>query len=181
MKIKNKKIRDEIWVSIMEIGPQKIGNPDFRWGIALNKGVIQPIITALGEFVERNDRLQEFEKKRVEEIQKVADRDERGSFIMKDVINPFTKRLDREYQVDPAKQVALDGAVNTLRQEYREAFEAEVKNQKDFGELLEKEVEVELHLISEDDVPKDELTPDQMYGLFPLIIKPETKKAKKKK
>ena len=187
MKIRNRELQ-EVWSAINSVSSLKVGNPDFRWGLALNKGVVRPLIDAVTETLQADShqdlqaKLAEFNKKRREKVSNVALKAPDGSYLFREIMNPVTGRPDKEFVVDPIKESDLEAEIDVLRQEYKDALEAEKDFNKTFNDLLEKTLDVQFHLISESDVPKEELTADQLYGLMPLISNGEApKKVKKKK
>lgn len=164
IEIKNGDIKD-IWNLIASISSKSVGNASFRWFIALNKSVFKPLVEALSAANEPSIKVKEFEAKRIEEVQKVATRDERGGFVTREVFNPITNQTNVEYVISPDKQKGIDDAVNALRGEYKKDLEEEKKRREEFFEFLKKTISVEVHTIDRKDIPADVLIPDQLCDL----------------
>jgi len=65
---------------------------------------------------------------------------------------------DKAYKADREK----------LKAEHKEIFEKRDKQTKDYEELLKGEIEIELHMIKEEDLPED-ITAGQLAGIMDMV------------
>lgn len=180
IELKNKEVI-EFWNFLSNLSKDKtLGNANFKWGLVLGKGSLKPFYDALVEVDKHDEKIDEFERRRIEEVQKVAERDERGNFKTREIADPVTGRKVVEFIVDPEVQGVLDSVIDLLREEYKDVLDKYEQNQKDLLDLLEKKVTISIYPLSKDDIPVDDLSADQLYQLnrFYNLI-PCTKEPKK--
>jgi hypothetical protein len=115
----------------------------FAYAIVKNKRIVEDEIKLLSESLKASDKFTEFDKKRVEIVKEHADKDEKGE----------AKIEGNQYVVSDTK--AMEAAIDPLKEEYKDAIEAREAQIKEFSEMLEKEINIELYKIKQDDLPKD--------------------------
>jgi len=112
----------------------------FHYAVAKNKKILEPEIKALEEAREPSEGYLEYEKKRIALCQIHTEKDENG--------NPkLTKDPNNGQEVfdltDEAKE-KLDEEMKEVREEFKEDIEEHEKKQKEFGEFIKEEVELNL-------------------------------------
>lgn len=162
----------------------------FAYAVSKNKGKIDRELKHLRkvlendkvrEFRERqNEIMGEFEQKKEEILQKHANKNKNGEPLYnkgKDENGQVRTEYDiPEENMEAKKQEMEDllddmdpqGQIEKLREEYKETFEEFDKQKEEFNELMEKESNVELHTISEDQLPEG-ITPQQMDVILPIV------------
>jgi hypothetical protein len=115
----------------------------FAYAIVKNKRIVEDEIKLLSESLKASDKFTEFDKKRVEIVKEHADKDEKGE----------AKIEGNQYVVSDTK--AMEAAIDPLKEEYKDTIEAREAQIKEFNEMLEKEINIELYKIKQDDLPKD--------------------------
>lgn len=140
-------------------------NIKFKYAIARNKKILQPIVESLQEIIQPSEELKKFEPERVELCRKYADKDEEGSpkfiedrFIIIENREEFNKELEE------------------LREKYKEEMDKQEEKNKEFIELLKEDCKEEINFFKIDLTyfPDIELlTTGMIENLLP-IIKEET-------
>lgn len=134
----------------------------FSYAIAKNVNLLKGEIESLDKAMEPAKEFMEFEKERVELVEKYAEKDENGK---------------------PKKEVAPNGSqqyvMNTGEKKFQKEFDELKKKHKDAVEAREKQIEEYTKLLSTDsdfvphkvkleDVPKD-VNARQMAGIYEIV------------
>jgi len=138
----------------------------FVYAVNRNRKKLEPSIESLDKAREFSEAYQEFDDARIALCEEFADLDKDGK-PKKVITNPITQ----SYQfVVNEKAVEFEKAFGKLKvsKKHKEAVEARDKQLKEVEDLLEEKEKVELHLVDLDKVP-DEITSDQMAGIFEII------------
>lgn len=134
------------------------------YGIAKNKKIAEAEVKAIQEAqqkVEMPEKFNEFDKKRIELCEEVADKDEDGK--------PIKINNGQQFSISQEKQEEFAEKLKALREEYKEAIEQKDKIEQDFIDLLSEEIEVEFHKVMIDDLPNN-ITANQIEALDEIII-----------
>jgi hypothetical protein len=134
------------------------------YAIAKNKKIAETEVKALQEAQQKvtvPEKFQEYEEKRLDLCEEVADKDEEGKSIK---INN-----GQQFAISPENQDIFNEKLKVLREEYKEAIEAKDKVEKDFFDLLAEEIEIDFHKVKIDDLP-DNITASQIEALDEIII-----------
>lgn len=128
----------------------------FAYGVSKNLNILKPEVIALEEARKQSPEFQQYEKERVVLAIKHSEKDEKGKPII----------LENQYKL--ADQEAFDAEFIVLKEKHKDAIEKREAQVKEFNDLLEKEVKLELHKIKLEDVPAT-ITTKQMNDIFDLI------------
>lgn len=134
------------------------------YGIAKNKKIAEAEVKAIQEAqqkVEMPEKFNEFDKKRIELCEEVADKDEDGK--------PIKINNGQQFSISEERQDEFSEKLKALREEYKEAIEQKDKIEQDFIDLLSEEIEVEFHKVMIDDLPNN-ITANQIEALDEIII-----------
>lgn len=119
------------------------------------------------EFQEKqNEIMSEFERKKSEVLEKHAKKNKNGDPLY-NKSKDENGQMRTEYDI-PEENMDPQGQIEKLKEEYKEAFEEFDKQKKEFQQLMEEESSVELHTISEDQLP-DGITSEQMDAILPIV------------
>jgi predicted DNA binding protein len=129
----------------------------FSYAIAKNKRKIKDIIEEYEAALTPSEKYSEYEEKRVALARKLAKKDEDGQPIIK----------NSAFLIEPNEQVKFEKELAVIKSEYTEEVEKYELKQKGYIKALNEEVEIEFHMINEDDLP--ELTPKQMDAIIEFI------------
>jgi hypothetical protein len=133
------------------------------YAIAKNKRAIGKEWEATQKVLEFSEKYKEYDDKRIKLCEKFADKDEKGKPILKNN-NFIGLENNKEFKEE----------LDKLKEEYKEAV-AEQKEKKDtYNNMLDEEIDFDLHKVKFDELPKD-ITAGQTEDLF-LIIEDEVKK-----
>jgi len=155
MKIKREKLIS-IWGLVNRLSNEKT-SVKFHYLMLKNKRQIEPEMKSLQEAQQPPEGFKEFEAKRMEACNEACEkkdgkpRIEGGNFVI-----PEEKRAE------------FDTTLEKLKDEYKEVLDKITDNQKQFGELVEEEIEVEFTRIPMSIVPQTMLGGD-VDLLFDLI------------
>ena len=133
----------------------------FSYAVAKNLNILKPELESLEKSMEGSDSFKEYEGKRIELVEKHADRDKDDKPMQEDIEG------GKQYVVKANKK-AFDKAFEALKKEYKTALDARKKQTDEYLELLTTESEVVLHKIKLGDVPT-EITTSQMAGIYDLV------------
>lgn len=134
------------------------------YGIAKNKKIAESEVKAIQEAQQKvmmPEKFNEFDKKRIELCEEVADKDEDGK--------PIKINNGQQFSISEERQDEFSEKLKALREEYKEAIEQKDKIEQDFIDLLSEEIEVEFHRIMIDDLPNN-ITANQIEALDEIII-----------
>lgn len=139
------------------------GNPKFTYAVSKNKKLILPEIEALADAEKLSPELVEYDKKRISLCEKYCNKDENGK--------PITVPL-------PSGGTGYDGlgddnkkftdAIGKLQAEYKDVLDARQKQMEKVNELLDEEIEIEVHCLKVDDLPN--LKQVIVEVLMPILV-----------
>jgi len=110
----------------------------------LNDERIQSNVKAIREIAKPSESYAEYEQKRHDIISKYADVDGDGNIILQDNRWVIFKEGTKDLAVSE---------MNALNDEYKDVLELRIKDIEEYNELLESEVELNIHMVSIDDIP----------------------------
>lgn len=128
----------------------------FAYAVARNINVLKPHVESLQKAQEPTEDYQKFDKERIALAQKHAKKDEKGEPVTEG--NSYVLEDQAGFQKDFEK----------VKKTYAKTIEEQETRIKEFNELLEKEVVVELHKVKIADVPQ-EITSQQMTQIFEIV------------
>lgn len=161
MKIKRKTLAS-MWGLINKILGEKT-SVKFHYLMLKNKKLLEPEIESLQKTNEPPQGKTEFEEKRVKLCKEYAEKDEAGKPKLED--DQFG---NKNFVVPDEAKPEFEEKLAVLKEEYKSAFDEFEKQQKDFLDLLEEEVEIELARIPLSIMPEDIVGTD-VELLFDLI------------
>jgi len=144
--LKNYQIMD-LAEAFMRIGKMNIvSTKKFSYALVLNDDRIQSNVKAITEIARPSEFYIEYEQKRQEIISKYADSDADGNIIL----------ADNRWVVfkEGTKETAMD-EMSTLNEEYKDILESRNKDIDEYNELLDSDVELNIHMVDLDDVPEE--------------------------
>ena len=144
--LKNYQIMD-LAEAFMRIGKMGIvSTKKFSYALVLNDDRIQSNVKAITEIARPSEFYIEYEQKRQEIISKYADSDADGNIIL----------ADNRWVVfkEGTKETAMD-EMSTLNEEYKDILESRNKDIDEYNELLDSDVELNIHMVDLDDVPEE--------------------------
>lgn len=144
-------------------GLHAVGNlsgPRFVYVVARNRDYLQKEVDAIQKSLEPYENFQEFEEKRVELAKKHAKEDEEG--------NPVVIGKGNQSKFDIEDQEAFDKELEKLKEEYQEAIDEREKQQEEFNDSMEDEIELLLLELKQEDLP-EEITANQLSALIPIL------------
>lgn len=97
-----------------------------------------------------------FNAERIELCEKFAERDENGDLV------------NRGGSFVISDRVGFDAEFESLKEKHSEAISMFESNQREFSELMESEVEVDVHVVESEKLP-DSITSGQVDSLMPMI------------
>ena len=143
-KLKNYQIVD-LAEAFMRIGKLNIvSTKKFSYALVLNDERIQSNVKAIREIAKPSESYAEYEQKRHDIISKYADVDGDGNIILQDNRWVIFKEGTKDLAVSE---------MNALNDEYKDVLELRIKDIEEYNELLESEVELNIHMVSIDDIP----------------------------
>lgn len=137
----------------------------FSYGVNKNMSILKLEIEVLQKAITPSKEFNEYDEKRVEIVKEYAKKDEKGEFVLVEVNGR------KSYDVD-GREEEVENEIKPLKEEYKEAIEAQEKQIADYNALLETESDVKLHKVKLEDVPKD-ITAAQMNAIFAIITDEE--------
>ena len=145
--LKNYQIMD-LAEAFMRIGKIEnlVSTKKFSYALVLNDERIQSNVKAITSIAKPSESYIEFEQKRQEIISKYADTDSDGNIILNDNRWVVFKPENREAAVEEIK---------SLTKEYSDVIELRNKDIDEYNELLDADVELNIHMVSLDDVPEE--------------------------
>jgi len=149
-------------------GLNRVGNLSgvkFAYAVSRNLAILKPEIEALEKITEPTDEYKKFDEERVKLVEKFALKDDKGKAKM---VSMKENPQLTEYVVDPLKQEELNKEFEDLKNEYKEAVEGRENQIKEYNELLNTESEIQLHKISQSEVP-NQITASQMNSIFAIV------------
>jgi len=142
--LKNYQIMD-LAEAFMRIGKLNIvSTKKFSYALVLNDERIQSNVKAITEIAKPSEAYAEYEKKRHEIIVKYADVDGDGNIILND--NRWV--VFKDGMADTAKEEFA-----SLNEEYKDILDQRAKDIEEYNELLDSDVELNIHMVDLDDVP----------------------------
>lgn len=135
-------------------------NQKFKYALKKNKDILKSEVDALEEAKKTNcARFEEFEQKQTEKLRECVEFDENGQ--------PVYMGPER-IKIRDDKAEEFKAAMLLLEETYKDALLEREKELKEYNELLEGEIELEIHNFNNDDIPV-ELDQDKYDIIFPLI------------
>lgn len=129
--------------------------------IAKNKRIVETEVKSIEE-AQKNQKLPdgigEFESKRITLCEEFCDKDEEGKNKVNDNSFVITER-----------RFEFNEALSRLRDEYKEALDARVKQEEEFLSFLRETVDINFHVINVSDLP-DNITAQQLEVLGDIIV-----------
>ena len=144
--LKNYQIMD-LAEAFMRIGKMNIvSTKKFSYALVLNDERIQSNVKAITEIARPSESYAKYEQKRHGIISKYADVDGDGNIILNDNRWIVFK--------DGTKETAVD-ELSSLNEEYKDILDARNKDIEEYNELLDSDVELNIHMVDLDDVPEE--------------------------
>lgn len=137
-------------------------NVSFAYAIAKTKKLLKPEVEALRAAAKASPAYQKYDVSRLTLCKKHVAKNHKGK--EKTIVDPETGDIKFVMK----DQTAFDEALEELRSHHTDALTEREKQHKACDELLEKEVEIEIHQIFKGDVPA-EISVDQMSGIVEMI------------
>lgn len=128
----------------------------FARSVAKNINLLKPDIESLSKAIEPDKGFLEFDKERVKLAKKYAQKDEKGQPVV----------VNNSFQI--SDQDAFDKEFEVLKNENQKVCEDREKQVKDFQELLEEDVRIELYKIKFTEIPED-ISTQQYVSIMDLI------------
>lgn len=163
MKFKGKKLF-ELLDGIKAVSELTEPTGKFAYGVAKNRRIVQKETETIEETREWSKEYMEFEKARIELIEKMAKKDKDG--------NPIKMPTDNKggYVFQLESQTLAEKKVEELKKtkEFKKVCDEQKAKDEAYDNLLKQEFEIELFMIDDEFVPK-EITPNQRFGILDLI------------
>lgn len=131
----------------------------FVYAAAKNKRKIDTECEDISKVIEPTEEYKPILEKENELIMKHCLKDPEGNPIPNNQGNFF---------VPPKNKNAFEADRNKLKAEYKEIFDKREKQVEDYKELLKDEIEIELHMVKEEDLPED-ITAGQLTGIMDMV------------
>jgi hypothetical protein len=136
---------------------KRIKSTRFAYFVAKNLGNIKTEIDALSEVQKPDEKMKEYEQKRMDLIKKYGTKGADGALV--------------EIAPGQFKLADIDGFTSSLKMldgEYQETLEDQLKKNKEFEELIKETVSLEMYKFKFDDLP-DGIDGTEMEVIMPLI------------
>lgn len=130
----------------------------FAYAIAKNIKIVSPKVQEIEKSLNPKKEFLEYDKKRADLAESFAEKDEKG--------NP--KIEGERYLIPEARQEEFNTAVEKLKEVNKEVIKAREAQLTAFEESLKEEIEIELHLFPQADLP-DNITGRQIEGIMCII------------
>lgn len=154
MKLKGKEIMElSIW--LQEAADNK--GQKFSYAVAKNLVEIKKKVKELQDIKEPTKEYKKFDEKRIKLAEKFADKGQDGKSLI----------ANRNYVII-GKKKEWDKAFKEFSKENKKVLDAYKKQLNDYNKALEKEFEVEVFKIKQEDMSED-ITANQRIGLMALI------------
>jgi len=134
----------------------------FTYGILKNIELLEKEVKSLVEVSKPAEAFLSYDKDRVDLCVKFCKKDENGELLKKDSGNG-----QAEYDIDINSEEWKD-AITKLKETHSQALSDRDEQMKQYNELLDSELSIELNLISLNDVPND-ISLDLMKIIKPFI------------
>lgn len=155
VKLTNEEIL-RMYGAIVAIANVKAGSK-FGYALARTRRSLLPQVESLKEIDKpSDDYTKAYDEPRLELCREYALRGESGPSTTGTIFN-----------IDPARQLEFDAAVELLRAEHKDVVDAEDKRREEFKALLKEETSIEIHRVALDQWP--ELTMGQLDALLPMV------------
>lgn len=153
-------------LSIIQSLNGKDYNYKFSYAIAKNSKILEDEIKVINEALKNptHKDYDEFEKKRIEILEKSAEKDKHGRSVKEGI----------RYIYTPGNEKKVMEEVKTLKKKYKEVSDDLDKISEENKKRLEQEIRIELYKINLDSFP--DISPDKMKVLLPIIQEPEEEK-----
>ena len=138
----------------------------FAYAMAKNKKAIESEIQTFDELLKADEKLTEYENRRVKLCEKYAKKDENGKVIMIDVKDEKGNKVREQYDIEDEDKFIKE--TDKLGVEYKEVLDERKEQIKKFNEFMLEDSTVELYKVKEDNVPED-ITSAQLNSIFDLI------------
>lgn len=137
-------------------------NPSGKAGyaIAKNRKLIEEEIEALESTIKTKDNLNEYNKARIELLEKHAQKDEKG--------NSITEIKGNESHYILKDEKAFEKEFEKLKETHKQAIKDREKQIEDFNKLMQEKANITLFNITEDQIPET-ATANEVYVLLKLV------------
>ena len=153
MKVK----RSELTNLLQGINSINLTGVKFNYALLKNKKKIQEELETLKTVIKPDKKVEEFEKARIELCKEYCENDKNGKEIIKQ--GKF---------VGLENNKAFTIAIDKLKETYKETLDKKDAQVKEYYKLLEEEVEIEMHQVALNEVPK-EITTKQLESILVII------------
>jgi hypothetical protein len=136
----------------------------FAYAISINEGHFEKYAKAIKKAIEPPKKFMEYENKRTEIVQEMADKDSEGKPIISGRTYVITKQKSE-----------FDKKISDLREEYKEAIDEQKKIEEGLNELMERVEEVEVYSMKQEWLPLT-LKGYQIGGLRGIVEEDGTNK-----
>lgn len=126
-------------------------NKKFKLFLYDNEAVLTPFIKSSSEILKPSESYLEFEQKRNNILQQLADKDDEGN--AKTYVDPVTKM--NAYQIPNDKMQEVQSKIELLKSEYNQTINDTIKQQKENEGILAEEIELNIQLIPFSCLPDD--------------------------
>jgi len=130
----------------------------FAWALMRTKKKLKALVDSMNELRQPSEEIQEYEKKRIALCEEYSEKDEDGKPVIE----------NQNYKILEGKREALDEEIKKLRDENKEAFDAQEAKMKELDELMEEEADVEVYKVKEQYLP-DTISVGDLQILEPMI------------
>ena len=153
MKVK----RTELTRLLQGINSINLTGVKFNYALLKNKKKIQEELEILKTVIKPDKKAEEFEKARIELCKEYCKKDKEGKEIIKQ--NKFVGlENNKEFTI----------AIDKLQETYKETLDKKEAQFKEYQTLLDEEVEIKIHQVALNDVPK-ELTTKQLESIIEIV------------
>jgi len=136
----------------------KLKGIKFVYAVARNRKLLEPEVMPLQTAMEPDEKFVEFEQKRIQLCERLADKTTQGTPIRE--LGSFRIIEHR---------AEFDKALAELRTQYKDAVDGRINQEQEYEKMLDEEVEgIKFHKIKMGDVPSD-ITAQQLEGILEVI------------
>ena len=153
MKVK----RTELTKLLQGINSINLTGVKFNYALLKNKKKISEELEILKTVIKPNEELEKFENERVEVCKKYCEKDKEGKEVIKQ-----GKFAGLENNKD------FETAIDKLKETYKETLDKKTAQIKEYEKLLIEEVEIDIHQVVLNDVPK-EITTKQLESIIEIV------------
>ncbi len=136
-------------------------NTDFLFAVAVNKRLLEPLITDLQDTIKADEKFMDFDTERRELIEEYSSKDDQG--------NPQIEKVNNETVVKIGDTKLFSEKNEELLAKYDKAIKAREKQLKNYNEHLETECDFKPKTVPYKSIPKKGLSQKAMDGLVFMI------------